>query len=133
MRRLNDGVMHCPKCQMNMEKLEHASIEVERCTNCKGIWFDALELDHLLKTPGSEIIDTGHEKIGEQYNRKDRFACPKCSSQTMIRMVDARQPHIHFEQCKICGGSFLDAGEFRDLREESFLDFFRSLRPGKKH
>jgi hypothetical protein len=32
-------------------------------------------------------------------------------------MVDAEQPHIHFESCKYCYGRFFDAGEVRDLAE----------------
>jgi transposase-like protein len=33
----------------------------------------------------------------------------------MIRIVDVDQPHIWFEHCTVCGGSFFDAGEFRDF------------------
>ncbi|MCK5194738.1 MAG: zf-TFIIB domain-containing protein, partial [Desulfobulbaceae bacterium] len=32
--------MNCPKCNAMMEKVEYHSIVVDRCTRCKGIWFD---------------------------------------------------------------------------------------------
>jgi Zn-finger nucleic acid-binding protein len=51
---------------------------------------------------------------------------PRCSS-LMIRMVDLEQPHIWFEHCTICGGSFFDAGEFKDLAYHTVLDFFKDL------
>lgn len=124
--------MNCPKCQMAMETLTHAGVEVDRCTNCRGIWFDAVELDELRSTPGAEVIDTGNQNLGQEYNKQDRFPCPKCQGNTMIRLVDPQQPHIWFEQCKVCGGTFLDAGEFRDLREENIWDFFKSIRARKR-
>ena len=52
--------------------------------------------------------------------------CPKCSTQ-MIRMVDLDQTHIWFEHCTVCGGNYLDAGEFRDLMKEDWLDHFKAL------
>ena len=45
----------------------------------------------------------------------------------MIRMVDPKQSHIWFECCKVCGGAYFDAGEFKDLKQESISDFFRSF------
>ena len=45
----------------------------------------------------------------------------------MIRMVDFDQTHIWFEHCTVCGGNFLDAGEFRDLMKEDWLDYFKAL------
>jgi len=35
--------MKCPKCSLSMEKVNYLEIEVDRCTGCEGIWFDALE------------------------------------------------------------------------------------------
>jgi uncharacterized protein len=29
--------------------------------------------------------------------------------------------------CTICGGSFFDAGEFKDLQQHTIVDFFRDL------
>jgi hypothetical protein len=45
----------------------------------------------------------------------------------MIRMVDLEQPHIWFEHCTVCSGSFFDAGEFKDLTHHTIVDFFKDL------
>ena len=45
----------------------------------------------------------------------------------MVRMVDHQQPHIWFEGCSVCGGVYLDAGEFKDFKDYGVLDFFRRL------
>lgn len=45
----------------------------------------------------------------------------------MVRMVDIDQHHIWFESCKICRGTFLDAGEFRDMKHHTLADYIRDL------
>lgn len=55
LKRLKDlHHMHCPKCghAMAEEKLE--SINVDRCTFCEGIYFDAGELEQLLSRRSDE-------------------------------------------------------------------------------
>jgi len=109
-----------------MEKVSYQTIVVDRCTNCGGIWFEMLEKDRLEKMPGSEAIDTGQAKLGKAYNLMGRINCPVCKTQ-MIRMVDPGQPHIHFESCTVCHGMFLDAGEFKDLKQVTVLDALKAL------
>ena len=118
--------MNCPKCDHPTEKVLYGSIEVDRCTECKGIWFDMLEAEHLKAIEGSESIDVGDPKVGKEYDKVDRIKCPKCT-EPMLRMVDAQQPHIWYESCPVCYGLFFDAGEFRDFKEEGAIDFFRDL------
>jgi Zn-finger nucleic acid-binding protein len=45
----------------------------------------------------------------------------------MVRVVDPVKDHIWYETCGACNGSYLDAGEIRDLSTRSISDFFRSL------
>jgi Zn-finger nucleic acid-binding protein len=51
--------MQCPKCQKEFETTVFKDVEVDRCIGCRGLWFDALEKDDLLKIKGSESIDLG--------------------------------------------------------------------------
>ena len=118
--------MDCPKCQSPMEKIKYESIEVDRCIKCRGIWFDSLEKENLKELKGSEDIDAGRSTNGKDYNKIDRIECPVCHTQ-MIKMVDLKQPHIWYESCAVCYGCFFDAGEFKDYKEENFIDFFKDL------
>lgn len=118
--------MKCPKCGSDMEKVTHEQIEVDRCTDCKGIWFDMLEHEHLKAMQGSESIDVGDPKLGRDSDMIRRISCPACKTD-MIQMVDNKQPHITYEACTTCYGVFFDAGEFKDYKEESILDFFKDL------
>ena len=118
--------MNCPKCNALLEKVEYQTIEVDRCTSCRGIWFDMLEAEQLKAIKGSEKIDIGDPKEGKRYNRVEAINCPRCLTQMNIT-VDDHQPHIWYEYCEICHGMFFDAGEFSDFKEETVLDYFRDL------
>jgi Zn-finger nucleic acid-binding protein len=110
-----------------METVEYRGISVDRCTTCKGLWFDMLEQEHLKAIEGSESIDLGKRPKRDK-GKDDRIpiACPACKLE-LIRMVDRDQPHIWYEACTSCYGVFFDAGEFRDYKEKTVLDFFRDL------
>ncbi len=118
--------MKCPKCGSQFEKVLFADIEVERCLDCRGLWFDMLEKEDLVKIKGSEAIDIGSVQVGEQYRDLQHVKCPHCALE-MISMVDKDQFHIHYESCPSCYGTFFDAGEFRDLKEHTILERFHEM------
>ena len=109
-----------------MKTVMFENIYVDRCVGCKGLWFDMLEHEHLAAIEGSEAIDIGSAKLGERFSKIDDIDCPNCKSR-MLKMVDANQPHIWYEGCPTCFGVFFDAGEFRDYKEVTIIDFFRDL------
>jgi Zn-finger nucleic acid-binding protein len=115
-----------------MEKVDYHSLIIDRCTGCKGIWFDMLEAEHLKEIKGSEQIDIGDADLGKQFNKMENIKCPKCQT-LMGKMVDNDQPHIRYESCDICYGVFFDAGEFRDYKEESIVDFFKDIINKPRH
>ena len=109
--------MVCPKCKAHMERVRVDGIEVDRCTACRGIWFDSLEEERLKSAGAAGTIDVGDPEEGRRHNEQRRIECPRCHTR-LIKMVDVEQPHIWFESCKFCYGRFFDAGEFRDLAED---------------
>ena len=123
--------MNCPKCKAAMETVSYRSVEVERCTRCAGLWFDLLEEETLKMLSGAEAIDSGDAKTGKAQNRTGNIRCPKCSVD-MLRMVVADQPHIWYESCPVCYGTWFDAGEFTDYKQETFIDKVRDLLAGER-
>jgi uncharacterized protein len=47
--------MRCPKCGESLQEERYHGIEVDRCTGCRGIWFDAGEAESLLDRESSAI------------------------------------------------------------------------------
>lgn len=41
--------MKCPKCGYDLITGEWHGVEIDQCTNCHGIWFDAGEAEGLLR------------------------------------------------------------------------------------
>jgi Zn-finger nucleic acid-binding protein len=109
-----------------MAKVKFGGFVVDRCTNCQGMFFDEFEKEALRQRKLADAVDVGAPQKGKWFNKVDRINCPRCGS-PMMRMVDLQQPHIWFEQCKLCGGSFFDAGEFRDLARQTIVDFFKDM------
>jgi PAT family beta-lactamase induction signal transducer AmpG len=118
------GAMRCPKCRDDMEQLDVGGVEIDRCSSCHGLWFDAGELQKLKDKKVAAEIDIGDPAKGKVHNETDRYRCPRCGG-SMIRMVDQKQPHIWYEECSACHGSYFDAGEFTDLTTVSISDFFK--------
>jgi uncharacterized protein len=118
--------MNCPKCQALMEAVTLENVTVDRCTGCKGIWFDAQENKKLQNVKGSESIDCGDVHVGRKMNQITDIKCPRCGV-PMTEMEDVDQHHITFEACPACKGIFLDAGEFKDLKNYTLLDYLKGL------
>lgn len=126
------GAMRCPKCRADMEPVEYRGTEVDRCTICHGIWFDAGEIESFRNQRSAAAVDIGDSNIGKRSNIIDHYDCPRCGG-AMVRVIDPVQHHIWYETCSSCNGSYLDAGELRDLSTRSITDLIGSLAaPGRK-
>jgi Zn-finger nucleic acid-binding protein len=117
--------MLCPKCQNKMEQVETPFGEIERCTSCKGLWIDAFEQEEMVQIAGG--IDIGSKTVGKENNQIGKIKCPCCRNSQMLRMVDAKQPHIWYESCPSCYGRYYDAGELTDLSKNTLSDFLKKL------
>lgn len=118
--------MHCPKCRVVMDKVEVDDIEVDRCQICKGLWFDAGEIESLKNRKAATKVDTGNPWEGKQLDFINKYQCPRCGAR-MSRSTDSKQTHIHYETCSDCNGSFFDAGEFLDLSSRTIADLMKRL------
>ena len=47
--------MRCPKCGMELIAIDYKGIEVDKCSECEGIWLDAGELEAVSKLEKSSI------------------------------------------------------------------------------
>ena len=44
--------MKCPKCGMDLATIDFQGVSIDRCTSCGGTYFDAGELEEILKREG---------------------------------------------------------------------------------
>ncbi|MCB1601542.1 MAG: zf-TFIIB domain-containing protein [Xanthomonadales bacterium] len=103
--------MQCPKCLAEMTAVYFGGVEVDRCTECHGIWFDHLEHEQLRALTGSVVIDSGAVEIGRINNHLTRISCPVCHCMLTHSTLAGPTP-ITVERCDRCHGVYFDAGEF---------------------
>ena len=111
--------MQCPKCQEAMEEVQLENVTIDRCTACKGLWFDRGEAEALSENWIAEFVDTGDPEVGEEMDDVDTVNCPRCSK-TMRRFFDISASQLQYEECDE-HGKFFDAGEFTLWAESQYL------------
>jgi Zn-finger nucleic acid-binding protein len=118
--------MICPKCNAAMETVSVEGIEVERCTGCRGLFFDAREHEKLkdirraaetldIGTPAAKAEGGGAVTATATTKSKTgtkKIQCPSCHTQ-MIEMAVQGRAWLKFESCTVCHGAYFDAGEFK--------------------
>lgn len=109
--------MICPVCKSDMIDVEHEGIELDYCTDCRGVWFDAEELELLLGRMGFgdhglSLDDMLSRPQAETSERKRR--CPICGRK-MKKATIGRQPEVLIDVCPRGDGLWFDGGEVTEL------------------
>jgi Zn-finger nucleic acid-binding protein len=109
--------MICPVCKQDMIVVEYRQIEIDYCIKCSGIWFDAGELELLLKTTGlgSTGLPTLEGTPGETRSH-GRRKCPICGQK--MGEVPLGKPAIHVDICRRGDGIWFDGGELQQLLKQ---------------
>ncbi|MDP6979647.1 MAG: zf-TFIIB domain-containing protein [Myxococcota bacterium] len=121
--------MDCPKCAAEMNERKFRTLEglvlFDQCSSCKGFWFDNGEAEKLKDAYEPDFIDNGDPETGEAFNKIRDIDCPRCGKR-MEQVNDERQRHIQLEVCRE-HGVYMDAGEFKDYKNETVMDVFRDV------
>jgi Zn-finger nucleic acid-binding protein len=114
----------CPRCEAHLGTgalLEGARIEVEVCPRCRGIWFDAGELEEALAAARTEDarVDRGVlDRLAERHDSAEPvryLKCPVCGS-LMNRSAYGLRSGVVVDFCRE-HGVWLDGGELERLRQ----------------
>lgn len=102
--------MQCPACREQMIVVEYGQIELDVCASCKGVWFDADELELLLgslKLPVDRLVRAPAGKLAERPRR-----CPYCRRK-MEKVLIGPGPERGevIDRCRRGHGLWFDGGE----------------------
>ena len=114
--------MQCPKCkgvELAELKLPHTRLAVDRCPTCKGMWFDAGEMERALYVAAKEV------KIPSRARSTDH-ECPR--GHGTMYSFDYPYTSVTIDMCKECHGTWLDSGEFFRIMEWREALYKRELR-----
>jgi Zn-finger nucleic acid-binding protein len=107
----------CPVCKSGMIVIEYHNIELDYCTDCKGVWFDSGELGLMLKTYQVEGIESFLENITSSPDipsSEKKRKCPICNRK-MKKKTIGEQPRLLIDMCGEGHGLWFDGGEITQL------------------
>jgi len=110
--------MKCPACFHELTELQVGAVTVDVCHGgCGGIWFDAMELERVDARAATTLhsiwtIPASNVKLNEPR------MCPRCPDRVLDRKWFSNKKEVEIDQCPICRGIWLDAGEFTRVYHE---------------
>ncbi|MFN3412469.1 MAG: zf-TFIIB domain-containing protein [Thermoanaerobaculum sp.] len=102
--------MRCPACRSELVVVEREGVELDWCPFCRGLWFDAGELEAVEATLGVGFPPLeGERKAG-------RRPCPRCDKPMDVVSVPGSPP-LYVDSCSQGHGWWFDAGELATFSE----------------
>lgn len=124
--------MDCPKCVGKLEKKKVENIEVDACSVCEGIWFDAGELEDVVKADSKDFdyIDVGREAFDAEELKnaninldEKKGKCPRCNDGTVLLQTEyEKNEKVKIDICPKGHGLWLDGGEIHSLRNRGLVN-----------
>jgi uncharacterized protein len=109
--------MICPVCKKDMFVVEYKQVELDYCHSCKGVWFDAGELDLLLEAAGlKHVRQTLGDvlRLPEALTSERKRRCPICNI-NMKKVKIGGETGVMIDACIRHDGLWFDGGEVADL------------------
>ena len=100
-----------------MIDIEYHQIELDYCTKCRGVWFDADELELLLDRAGLQYHDLSMSdllSLPETETLEKGRKCPICSLK-MKKTTIGQEPGVLIDACLQGDGLWFDGGEVNQL------------------
>jgi Zn-finger nucleic acid-binding protein len=127
----------CPRCQQELRAAEVASVKVEECPACKGLWFEDQELRLTKDRTDADLawLDFDIWKHPERFQRHPRAVpCPSCRPDRGMVGVQYGSTGVTIDCCENCHGMWLDRGELdrivaaltEELDEKDVGDYLRA-------
>ena len=108
--------MNCPNDGEYLEKVLFHLVEVDYCPKCLGIWFDKDEFRRAKDGRDEQLnwvdVDLWRDKLKFHVSRGHKH-CPVDRAGLTEVSYDNSKTKIDF--CKMCGGIWLDRGEFKQI------------------
>jgi len=113
--------VRCPECDIEMFVLEFERIEVDYCSQCRGIWLDSGELELIAEATGGtprDLASSLEQPPGPKVRRRGRRRCPVCRRR-LVQVSTAGENPIVLDRCPAGDGLWFDRGELKELIERT--------------
>ena len=112
--------MDCPVCEVPMIVFELDEIETDYCTECKGIWLDAGELEILLED--AEATQRLLASFAPATTDEAHRPCPICRKPMQKALIGHGDEAVLIDRCPKAHGLWFDRGELVEVLKQGALD-----------
>ena len=112
--------MKCPRTGSELREIEIEGVRVDYSEACGGVWLDNYELmkfDEAHEGAGAQLAELTGKAGPEGFDPSQRLKCPKDPDFVMARRFYSAKAQVEIDECPLCGGIWLDAGELSRIRE----------------
>ena len=116
--------MNCPQCNIALDQRRYRGLEIDHCSECRGLWLDFAEMDLLEDTANRDEILKGTRDYARRAGDRP---CPHCGAK--MDVFNYRAYNLPIEHCPDDHGYWLDKGEEErvlELMKERARDLRRS-------
>jgi len=118
--------MQCVKCDGELKRVSLGELDVDKCSQGSGIWFDSGELDKILESGSIEALK--NEVDNNQGHDAQKGNCPRCGGTgKMVQVTSLKNAEVHIDTCSVCYGQWLDGGELEALTDQGFIAKIKGL------
>lgn len=66
--------MKCPVCNVDLRMTDRQGVEIDYCSQCRGVWLDRGELDKIIERSGAVSLERSEDRRREprpEYRERD--------------------------------------------------------------
>ena len=105
--------MRCPVCDIDTIVVERENVEIDYCISCRGLWFDAGEIELLSEKLACDIDLSGLGAAPATVSERPR-KCPRCETKmNKVELQGGRR--VLVDWCPGNHGLWFDPGEVGSL------------------
>ena len=101
----------CPKCQHTLRQFDYKNIELSRCVECRGFWFQDGQFREVKQIGFAELPDseaaeeeTEAESASSDSAEEPALVCPECEESFLMPYSYAYSSGIQLHRCAQCHG-----------------------------
>ncbi|NIL97866.1 MAG: hypothetical protein GTO53_09010 [Planctomycetales bacterium] len=111
--------MKCPRDGTELARVTVATLELDKCHKCDGIWFDRGELERLSDLELSGVEQLLEKRYGDleitEGTTTGFMRCPRCQDARLQGCHYALTRPVRIDRCERCFGFWLDKGELEAI------------------
>ena len=111
--------MKCPRDGSELQPVDVAGVELDKCHKCDGLWLDYSELKTIRDTNLGGIEEELEQKYGnpdvEPAKADGYMRCPRCDAGRLMRHHVSYMKPVEVDRCQQCHGIWLDDTELDAL------------------